>query len=356
MIDKILNLGPKSGLWLHRIGVTTMRELRKRGAARVYRELLRRGHPKNKNMWYALRAAELGIPWQRIARQENDRSTKSTSDEPPVRTKRIGGVVIKYWEYHQEHTATVFLWHGFRGSHRGLLAVAEQLQGYRVIIPDLPGWGDSDALPVAHTLTNTIRYLKKFLDSFHLKSYSLIGHSFGATLALMYAARHSKSIKQLILIQPVVNATSFTSRLGELYYATASRLPKTVRQRVIASPILNRGKSELLSVETNLQRRRRLMSNEQKNLIHVRDWVEIEMYRSLAKADYFAAMKSLTVPVTLVAGTQDRMTPTATTKKIVAVLPGHRIVTIPKAGHFVPMEKPEALAAVLNRLLGDEEQ
>lgn len=351
MIDKILNLGPKSGLWLRRIGVTTMRELRKRGAARVYRELLRRGHPQNKNMWYALRGAELGLPWQLIARQQKPPLAFKTIDEPPARTKKIGGCSIKYWELHHAQRETIFLWHGFRGSHRGLLELGKQLNDYRVIIPDLPGWGESDPLPVTHSLTNTIRYLKKFLDSFRLDNFNLVGHSFGATLGLMYAARHPAGIKHLVLVQPVVDASSLTSRLGELYYATAAKLPPTIRRRLIASPLLNRGKSELLSVETNLQRRLTLMMNEQKNLNHVRDWVEIEMYRSLARADFFTAMRRLSVPVTLIAGTRDRMTPAATTRKIIAALPGHHVVTMPGAGHFIPMEDPIALGETIISVL-----
>lgn len=273
-------------------------------------------------------------------------------DEPRPRKKIINGRAILYWEYNPTALQTIFFWHGFRGSHRGLLAVAERLSTYRIIIPDLPGWGESDPLVGEHTITNTIRCLKKFHDSFHLKSFILAGHSFGATLAFMYAARHPSKIDHLLLIQPVVTASSFTSRLGEVYYETVARLPTTVRHRVIASPILNRGKSELLSVESNFRRRQRLMANEQKNLAHVRDWVEIEMYRSLARTRFFPALQSLQMLTTLFIGTRDRMTPIATNRKIAAAIPNHRVITLAGAGHFVPMENPELLAQAIQQQLG----
>ena len=39
--------------------------------------------------------------------------------------------------------------HGFRGDHHGLEPIAAHLPGLRVIAPDLPGFGASDALPLA---------------------------------------------------------------------------------------------------------------------------------------------------------------------------------------------------------------
>ncbi len=263
----------------------------------------------------------------------------------------IDGTDIKYWEYHPEQQRTIFFWHGFRGSHRGLIEVAERLTDYRVIVPDLPGWGESGTLRVTHTFTHYVAFLKKFIAHFALDEFVLAGHSFGASLALEYAAAHPKHIQQLILIAPVVNAGSFTSRLGELYYAVGAKIPQPFRRKWIGNPMINMGKTELISVTLNPIKRQKLVRNEQKNLTYIRDWVEIETYQSFYDADFWQAMKSLSMSTTLISATRDRMTSLATSRQIAATIPGCQTISLKGDGHFVPIENPIAVADAMHEAL-----
>lgn len=68
-MEKLLNLGPKSSLWLKEIGVHSKVDFMKRGPRTVYNQLLAKGHRPNKNLWYSLVGAYVNITWQE-AREE----------------------------------------------------------------------------------------------------------------------------------------------------------------------------------------------------------------------------------------------------------------------------------------------
>nr|BFF14075.1 hypothetical protein GCM10025699_53780 [Microbacterium flavescens] len=59
----------------------------------------------------------------------------------------VSGSATRYWTYEpsgsEEARVTVVAVHGFRGDHHGLEPVVAHLTGVRVIMPDLPGFGES---------------------------------------------------------------------------------------------------------------------------------------------------------------------------------------------------------------------
>lgn len=267
----------------------------------------------------------------------------------------LNGTTIKYWEYHPNQKPTIIFWHGFRGSHRGLVEVAERLSEYRIIMPDLPGWGESGTLTTTHTFPHYVSFLQDMIAALSLPSYILAGHSFGASLALVYASQCPAGIEQLILMTPVVNAGSFTSRLGELYYSVGAKMPAPLRKKWITSAALNRVSTELITVTTNLSQRRQLVQDEQSNVAYIKDWVEIETFQSFYEVDFWASMKALRMPTTLIAATRDRMTSMPTSRRIAATIPDCRMVTLKGAGHFAPIEVPEMVAQAMNEIAGAHE-
>ena len=60
----------------------------------------------------------------------------------------IAGVNTQYWQYGQPTASTtIIMIHGFRGDHHGLEPIVAELgDDVRVILPDRPGFGASDAL------------------------------------------------------------------------------------------------------------------------------------------------------------------------------------------------------------------
>lgn len=71
------------------------------------------------------------------------------------------------------------------------------------------------------------------------------------------------------------------------------------------------------------------------------------------RADHRAALSTLQLPVHVVCGQQDRITPPAWSQALADTVPGAVLHRIDNAGHMLPMEHPQALAGVLRQALSD---
>lgn len=100
----------------------------------------------------------------------------------------------------------VVLVHCSNANHREWSFLIDKLQGrYRLLAPDLLGYGDSDRWPPdepfdPYTDVNVIQDLLTELN----EPVHLVGHSYGGVLALEVARQGKHQIKSLTLIEPVV--------------------------------------------------------------------------------------------------------------------------------------------------------
>ena len=95
----------------------------------------------------------------------------------------------------------VVLLHGASGSWthwlRNIPALAER---FTVLVPDMPGFGDSDALPEPHTAERLADAVTAGLDALGPAPLALAGFSFGSIVAGLVAARLGTRVRHLILI------------------------------------------------------------------------------------------------------------------------------------------------------------
>lgn len=98
----------------------------------------------------------------------------------------------------------VVLLHGFGASSDNWNRIAGRLtRRYRVIAPDLPGWGQSTRTDSAsYAYPQQIERLHQFLSALGLRRVHLIGHSMGGFIASAYAARYPEEVITLGLIAP----------------------------------------------------------------------------------------------------------------------------------------------------------
>lgn len=71
--------------------------------------------------------------------------------------------------------------------------------GFRVIVPDLPGWGETPAPALAWGVSDYRRWVHDFTEALHLKDFFLFGHSFGGRVAIKYTLEHPYDVSGLIL-------------------------------------------------------------------------------------------------------------------------------------------------------------
>lgn len=92
--------------------------------------------------------------------------------------------------------------HGFGGDKDNWTRVARYLRKhYRIIAPDLPGYGESSAPQDAHyRIDDQVEYLHAFIRSLGLSHVHLGGNSMGGNIVASYAAKYPNEVGTLWLI------------------------------------------------------------------------------------------------------------------------------------------------------------
>jgi pimeloyl-ACP methyl ester carboxylesterase len=100
---------------------------------------------------------------------------------------------------------TVLLLHGknFNGYYWKDVIAFLVKAGYRVIVPDQPGWGQSDR-PDLHYSFHLLAYAThQLLDSLHIQKITVVGHSMGGMLAARFAMMYPDQTERLVLEDPI---------------------------------------------------------------------------------------------------------------------------------------------------------
>lgn len=107
------------------------------------------------------------------------------------------------WSYYEGGSGpTIVLLHGFADSKDVWLDVAKQLTPhFHLVIPDLPGWGESSRdMSANYDIDAQAARLQAFVQTLGLGRFLLVGHSMGGAIAGVYATEHPKHVSGLALL------------------------------------------------------------------------------------------------------------------------------------------------------------
>lgn len=103
-----------------------------------------------------------------------------------------------------DHGVPIVMLHGFGGDRFNWIRYARHLtEWHRVVIPDLPGFGDSARDQQAtYSIENQTTWFAEFLDAVGIDRLHLAGNSMGGHIATHFAARFPHRVETLILHAP----------------------------------------------------------------------------------------------------------------------------------------------------------
>jgi pimeloyl-ACP methyl ester carboxylesterase len=118
------------------------------------------------------------------------------------RTQPVGEVNIFYREAGPADGPVVLLLHGFPTSSHMFRDLIPELAGeYRVIAPDLPGFGNTVAPPrgrFAYTFDNLASVIGEFIEAMHLSRYALYVFDYGAPTGYRLAVAHPERVSAIV--------------------------------------------------------------------------------------------------------------------------------------------------------------
>ena len=246
---------------------------------------------------------------------------------------------------------TIIMIHGFRGTHHGLSLIKKELSGhYQIIIPDLPGFGDSKPLK-SYSIDSYVDWLKCYIIEQDLPNKPiLLGHSFGSIICAAYAASNGSTISDLILVNPISvpaldGPNKLTSKLALYYYLSAKLMPKRLARIWLSLSVVTLIMSITMSKTDNKQLRKYIHSQHLKyfSRFHSVDSVVEVFLTSISSSveDFAIKIKS---PTLLIVGAKDDITKIEDQYKINRMIKKSKLVVIDNAGHLTHYETPDQVA------------
>ena len=255
------------------------------------------------------------------------------------------GVTIHYEEYHAEGSPAVLLLHGLGSAGIDWLLQFKPLgeAGYRVLAPDLRGFGRSP-WPGATTVPAMAEDMALLLEKLKASPAHVVGISMGGTVALQLALDFPERVRSLVLVNTFARLRPQGVR-GLLYFPVRMALLYTLgletQARLVAKRIFPHPHQEALRA----QLRHRIAQTDPR-AYRAAMW-------ALARFNVEDRLGDVRAPTLVITGDEDTTVPPATQRLLAERIPGAQQVTIPGAGHAVILDSPAAFNAALLSFLGD---
>lgn len=250
-------------------------------------------------------------------------------------------------------TPMVFL-HNGGTSHRIWEPLLERYAAdHEVVAMDMLGFGASDRPHITYSLDLYVAQLGALLDELRLDDVTLIGHCMGSATVLRYAREHPERVRMVVAVNVLTEQTFVTGRMSWMV-TVARRTPRLARAMAWLSAHLYTPKpvAEALA-RTTVWSDPTGVSRELRE--HVRETNRHpEQTRVLLNISEnigtFTGLeqKPEGVPVCVVWSADNKVLPASEGEKFCAALGPDRQVTLPRGGHLVMLETPDALAAVID--------
>jgi pimeloyl-ACP methyl ester carboxylesterase len=256
----------------------------------------------------------------------------------------VEGYRIHYYTLGPEDGPAAVLVHGLGGRSEDWEKLAPYLAdaGYRVYLPDLPGFGRSEKPKgFSYSVTDQSRVIVGFFDAMGLKQVDLGGWSMGGWIAQLVAVNHPERVRRLMLfdsaglyVKPDWDTKLFTpisaaeiEKLDALLTPHPPKLPGFIARDIL-------------------------------RVSHEHDWVMRRamdtMLRGRETTD--SLLSQLKMPVLIVWGSVDQITPLSEGENMQRLIPQAELDVVPGCGHLAPNECAARIAPAVVTFLNKPAQ
>lgn len=214
--------------------------------------------------------------------------------------------------------------------------------GYRVIVPDLIGFGYSDKpSDVEYHLDFFVTCLKQTLDAIGVSKVTLVGNSLGGAVALGFALAHPQTVQRLVLMAPgglndlpdylaMPGMTKMFALYGSGKPVTAEQMKEFFISAFVVNPAV---------VTDELVRERAEMALLQNP----------QVIKTLKVPTLTARLGEITCQALTLWGLNEQMMPDSGILRLAKGLKNGRMVLVPNCGHWVMIEHRD----LFNRMMLD---
>jgi pimeloyl-ACP methyl ester carboxylesterase len=227
--------------------------------------------------------------------------------------------------------------------------------GFRVIALDLPPFGFSDR-PGSYTRYDQAARVNDVLGQLRTAPAIIVGHSFGAGAATEFVMRYPERARALVLVDAALGLT------GPASDPPLFLRPKWIREILVSLTITNPLATRTL-LKSLIEKKQRALPEYVEILQRptglrdstpdIADWLYyfVGADSSAWSADR-AAYPRLKLPVAMLWGDNDSVTPPGQARDLQTLLPQAALTLLPGLGHIPQIEDPDAFNDALLKALG----
>lgn len=227
-------------------------------------------------------------------------------------------------------------------------------QQYRCIAIDLPGYGRSAKGPYEGGMAFNAGVLLQFADALGIGNFTLVGHSMGGQIAITAALKAPQRISKLVLVAPAGFETFDAGEKAWFREIVTARGTKVTPAKAIVQSYHSNFYN--FPPEADFMIRDRLAIRSAADF----DWycyIIPKGVQGMVNEPVYHLLPQLKMPVLVVFGENDQLIPnrflnggpTVEVAKVAERIPNHKLVMLPKTGHFVQFES----AAGFNKALAE---
>lgn len=231
--------------------------------------------------------------------------------------------------------------HGFGGDKDNFTRIARFLTPhYRVIIPDLPGFGDASRNPKAsYTIADQVGRVHTLVRQLGIERFHLGGNSMGGFISAQFAAPYGHMVESLWLLDPSGTAESYETEMIQHYLATGE------------NPLLVHKVSDFAGMISATTHRPPFIPHVARVAMGLRAVRDLELHTMIMRAIKTespvleSSFKPMPTPALIVWGAEDKVLSPKAAPSFQKLFPQSRVIIMPGIGHLPMIEAPKQTAS-----------
>ena len=224
--------------------------------------------------------------------------------------------------------------------------VAALSSSYRVIVPDLRGFGESEASEGTATMNRMAQDVAELMDHLEIPQAVIAGLSMGGYVALAFYKQFPSRVRALVLADTRAQADT-----EEAKQTRAQHAEKALAEGMagIADAML----PNLLSPDT-VSKRPEIVKGVRDMMLKTKPEGAAAALRGMAERDdQTSLLSNITVPTLILVGAEDAITPAADSEKMHEAISTSSLVVLENAGHVSNLEQTEEFNQTLMAFLAE---
>ena len=275
-----------------------------------------------------------------------------------TRSVRAAGIETFYLEAGPHDAPPVVLVHGLGATNSSMLPLIPRLaQHYRVIAPDLPGHGGTQATSDAHRAQFLGDWLLAFLRKTCDHPAVLIGNSLGGRTALEAALNSPYEVRGLVLLCPAVAFRKLRQLVPVVRLVPDEvarlpvRFPRTWAMRGLRQLFADQSRLPMPWYEAAIDEFVRVVNNRNNRLAVFSALRHIYLDEPFGEGGFWDRLPTLRPPALFVWGDRDLLVPPGFARFVGEALPSATSVVLDECGHVPQFEHPDLTAGLITDFL-----